>query len=394
MNKWNYYSLEKLGKITSSKRIFESEYVTDGIPFYRTKEIKELANKKTVSTELFITKARFEEIKKKFGIPTLGDILITAIGTIGEIYVIENNSDFYFKDGNILWLRDFKDINPYFLKYFLRYVTNELNNLSSGSAYKALPIEKLKKYKIPLPPIAEQKRIAAILDKADAIRRKRQEAIKLTEKLGRSLFLDMFGDPVTNPKGWELFSLESITKKITDGEHLNPTFTSEGIPMIMANNVRSSGILFNDLKYISGQDYERFRKKCNPEVGDLLLVSRGATIGRSCIVDINKMFCLMGSVILIKPQRTTITPQFLCSCFSQFNFINNLTKTSGSSAQQAIYLKDLKKVKIPVPPYNLQQKFSLINEKITERNIKYFNVKLESENLFSSLLQRAFKGEL
>ena len=199
MNKWKFCSLEELGEITSSKRIFQKEYVNKGIPFYRTKEIKELANKKLVSSELFISMERYEEIRKTFGVPKIGDILITAIGTVGEIYIVEDNHKFYFKDGNILWFKSFNKVNPFFLKYLLFFLINDLKNLSSGSAYKALPIAKLKRFQIPLPPIDEQRRIAAILDQADVIRRKRQQAIALTDELLRSTFLEMFGDPVINP---------------------------------------------------------------------------------------------------------------------------------------------------------------------------------------------------
>ena len=165
MKGWEMVPLEGLGKITSSKRIFKNEYVETGIPFYRTKEIKELANGKKVSTELYISKDKFDEINQKFGAPAIGDLLVTAIGTIGEIYVVDN-TDFYFKDGNVLWLKDFKDMSPDFLKYSLMAFVDELNSLSHGSAYSALPIEKLKKHKILKPPIDEQKRIVAIVDQA------------------------------------------------------------------------------------------------------------------------------------------------------------------------------------------------------------------------------------
>ena len=165
MKGWEMVPLEGLGKITSSKRIFKNEYVETGIPFYRTKEIKELANGKKVSTELYISKDKFDEINQKFGAPAIGDLLVTAIGTIGEIYIVDN-TDFYFKDGNVLWLKDFKDMSPDFLKYSLMAFVDELNSLSHGSAYSALPIEKLKKHKILNPPIDEQKRIVAIVDQA------------------------------------------------------------------------------------------------------------------------------------------------------------------------------------------------------------------------------------
>ena len=136
--------------VTSSKRIFKSEYVEDGIPFYRTKELKELANNRKIRTELFISRERFSEIKNKYGIPINGDLLISAVGTIGEVLVIDNLGDFYFKDGNIVWLKSIsRDFDSDFLAMCLRNTTKMLNDTAQGSAYSALTIEKLVEIEIP-----------------------------------------------------------------------------------------------------------------------------------------------------------------------------------------------------------------------------------------------------
>lgn len=157
---WQEKSLEELGQITSSKRIYKSEYVKKGVPFYRIKEIKELANNDEISLELYISKDRYNEIKETFGVPAEGDVLMTAVGTIGEIYVVPNKDEFYFKDGNVLWFKGFKSVNPYFLKYALVSFVEQIKRLSKGSAYSALTIEKIEKYKIFIPKsLSEQKNI-------------------------------------------------------------------------------------------------------------------------------------------------------------------------------------------------------------------------------------------
>lgn len=162
---WVEKSLGELGTITSSKRIFKSEYVKSGIPFYRTKEIKELANGHEITTELFISEDQYKEIKTGFGVPQEGDILLTAIGTIGETWVVAGNNDFYFKDGNVLWLKNFaSSINPQFLKYVLLSFVESLNKMSHGSAYSALPIQRLNAHKIFLPSLVEQEQIVVTLD--------------------------------------------------------------------------------------------------------------------------------------------------------------------------------------------------------------------------------------
>ena len=161
---WIEQTLESLGTITSSKRIFKNEYVKEGVPFYRTKEIKELANGREITTELFISIDRYEEIETSFGAPKRGDILLTAIGMIGEIYVVEGENRFYFKDGNVLWLKDFSRINPYFLKYALKSFVESLNKMAHGAAYSALPIQRLNNHKIFVPTTEEQSAIVSVLD--------------------------------------------------------------------------------------------------------------------------------------------------------------------------------------------------------------------------------------
>ena len=161
---WVETILDELGKITSSKRIYKREYTNSGIPFFRTKEIKEKANGRNITTELFISEDRYAEIKGKFGAPQEGDILLTAIGTIGEIYVVDGSENFYFKDGNVLWLKEFKTVNPYFLRYVLMSFVENLKRLSHGAAYNALPIEKLKNHIVYLPSTDEQKNVVSKLD--------------------------------------------------------------------------------------------------------------------------------------------------------------------------------------------------------------------------------------
>lgn len=148
---WDMINLENIADITSSKRIFKSDYVSDGIPFYRTKEVAELEKNKNISLELFISKEKFEEIKRKYSVPKKGEILVSAVGTVGITHVIDENKSFYFKDGNLLWIRKIhKNFNPYFIKFcFDELFAKKQNQIIAGSAYNALTITNLKKFMIP-----------------------------------------------------------------------------------------------------------------------------------------------------------------------------------------------------------------------------------------------------
>lgn len=180
---WEMVELGQVCDITSSKRIYQDEYTDEGIPFYRTKEIVELSKGNAISLELFISENRYYEIKSKFDVPKKGDILISAVGTIGITWIIPNNSAFYFKDGNLIWIKQSNKLNPEFLgeviKYFVDY---NITNLANGVAYKALTIVKLKQMKIPIPSIEIQRDIANKIGREKSIINANKELIEMYEQ--------------------------------------------------------------------------------------------------------------------------------------------------------------------------------------------------------------------
>ncbi len=180
---WSRVKLGELLEITSSKRIFRSDYVNSGVPFFRSKEVIERAAGSDVSTELFISRNKFEEIKNRFGAPEVGDILLTSVGTLGVPYRVQEGEEFYFKDGNLTWFRSFSDnVNGGYLLLWLRSNLAKIafDQITIGSTQKALTIVALKGVEIDLPNVPEQIRIAEILSSLD-------EKIELNRKQNRSL---------------------------------------------------------------------------------------------------------------------------------------------------------------------------------------------------------------
>ena len=193
------WEVKKLGDVcdaTSSKRIFAGEYTESGIPFYRGKEITELSKNLPISIELYISKERYLEIKKDFGIPMPNDILITAVGTIGNIWIVENTQPFYFKDGNIIWLRKIdKQICSIFFKTILTNLLEAYKQeMARGAAYSALTIVNLKRMNIPLPPLSLQHQFAERVESIDRMKQKVQTAIKDLESLLASRMDYWFND--------------------------------------------------------------------------------------------------------------------------------------------------------------------------------------------------------
>ena len=151
---WEKVKLGKLWEIQSSKRIYLSDYVEFGIPFFRGKEISQKGGNSNVSDLLYISELKFNELKSKFGAPKAGDILLTAVGTLGNLYMVKQTDDeFYFKDGNLIWLKFNSTYSSYFLLYTLKNSSfqNHLNNIAIGSSQKALTIKGLKESEIIYP---------------------------------------------------------------------------------------------------------------------------------------------------------------------------------------------------------------------------------------------------
>lgn len=198
MTEWKEYKLGEIAEITSSKRIFYSEYVSGGVPFYRSKEIIDLYNKRNVATELYISLERYNEIKDKFGVPQKDDILLTSVGSLGIPYKVKDEDYFYFKDGNLTWFKDI-NINIIYPDYFVFWLTScigkqKLDEITIGSTQAALTISGLKTVVIELPPLPEQIRIASILssldDKIDLLHRENKTLEAMAETLFRQWFIE------------------------------------------------------------------------------------------------------------------------------------------------------------------------------------------------------------
>lgn len=158
---WEMKTLGHICEITSSKRVFANEYVETGVPFYRSKEVIEKSKQLPISVELYISESHYNKIKSSFGVPQIGDILVTAVGTIGKIWVVDTNEPFYFKDGNLVWLRNIKGAHCEYFRYSLSYLIDEYKKVNAnGAAYNALTIAKLKLMLCPLPPLSLQQSFA------------------------------------------------------------------------------------------------------------------------------------------------------------------------------------------------------------------------------------------
>ena len=290
-------------------------------------------------------------------------------------------------------LRPRKNVDPaYFAQFFKTpEYRRTVSSLAAGANINNLRNEDLDGLQIPLPPLGEQKRIAAILDAADALRAKRRETLAQLDTLLQSTFLDMFGDPVTNPKGFPLKYLGDVCD-VRDGTHDSPKYVDLGHPLLTSKNFKNGKIDFNGASLISEEDFHQINKRSKVDMGDLVMPMIG-TIGNPVLVEREPIFAIK-NVALIKfhigsPDNRFVR-QLLCS-----NYFDHVTaKANRGGTQKFVALKDLRKMPIPLPSLDLQKKFATIVESIEQQKTRLRAHLAELDTLFASLQDRAFKGAL
>ena len=177
MESWEKKELGNVTEILSSKRIYKEEYTANGIPFFRSSEVVDLYDTGNTEPTFFISEQRYEEIKSQYGVPDVGDLLVTSVGTIGKTWIVDDRK-FYYKDGNLTQVRKNKLLDMRFLQFYIMSAEfkEQIEDTVSGSAYNALTIVKFKKIRLPIPSVIEQTEIVRILDDFIAKEQQAKEA--------------------------------------------------------------------------------------------------------------------------------------------------------------------------------------------------------------------------
>ena len=274
-----------------------------------------------------------------------------------------------------------------FLYYY--FGTIQLPNVGYSRHFKFL-----KEIEIPLPPLSTQQKIATILEKADALRRKDQALLKKYDELAQAIFIDMFGDPVKNEMGWEVRKLGEVCDKITDGTHFSPPNQTDGIPYITAKHVRKDKVdFYSNPTYISKEHHKEIYSRCTPVKGDVLYIKDGATTGIAAVNEYDFEFSMLSSLALIKPKIKTLNGYYLVAWLNNENVKEDYIRSyMAGAAIRRFTLDKLKRFELLVPPVELQNSFELVVKNLFAQKQKLLNN--DSESLFQSLLQQAFKGEL
>jgi len=290
-----------------------------------------------------------------------------------------------------------RSLDDRYLYHFLRQpaVRDEGERRMTGSGgQKRVPKAFLEELNIPLPPLPEQRRIAAILDKADALRAKRREAIAKLDQLLQSVFLEMFGDPVTNPKKWPGHTLGDSVLEMQYGPRFhNERYSSGGIRIVRITDLSPTGELnFSAMPRMDVDTDVQARFILQP--GDLIFARTGATVGKVALIKASDPPSIAGAYFIRMQFNESVLSEYIFTALRSQSIQKLISVKSRQAAQQNFSGPGLRQLPMPMPPLELQHRFARVAEGVEQQKGILQHHAAQQETLFASLQHRAFAGEL
>lgn len=333
------------------------------------------------------------------------DILMALSGaTVGKIAVASDADVGSYINQRVAIIRAKDEITADYLKFFFsgEFLDDLLKN-AGGAAQPNLSPKQLLLMEIPFPPLAEQRRIASILDQADELHQKRQQAIEKLDQLLQATFIDMFGDPVSNPKGWEVKKLSELSTKIHSGNTPkggSENYVDQGIIFLRSQNVWKNKVILDDVAYIDAETHSKMMKS-SVKHEDLLMTKTGrintenSSLGRAAIyLGEDDSANINGHVYLIRI-KDGFNKYFILRILTLPDYYEYIRSVCvGGIDKRQLNKEHIENFPIIQPPMELQNKFSNIVQVIESQKPKLLEQLDLAENLFKTLQQKAFNGTL
>lgn len=422
---WRWCRLGEISNIWSARRVHEKDWRSSGIPFFRAREIGKLASEGTVDNELFIDKELYDEFSKS-GLPQANDLMLTAVGTLGKAYIVKESDVFYYKDGSVLCLNNFGHLNPIFLKYAIEssMFVKQYQNESEGTTVSTLTIVRMNGYMLPIPPLAEQKRIVSKIEELMPLVEeygKAQERLEtlnreLPDKLKKSVLqeaimgklvpqdptegtaeellaeirkekeklvkegklkkkdlevkpIEVDEIPFEIPEGWKWCRYCDVFRVINGDRGKNypskDKLSNTGIPFVSALNLSNNSIAIDDrLLCVSEKQFDLLGSgKINK--GDTLVCIRGS-LGKHGIYPLDRGAIASSLVIC----RSFYSQNYLSSYLSLYLdselFKEEIRKYDNGTAQPNLAAKSLEEFLFPLPPLSEQKRIVAKLEEVME----------------------------
>ena len=368
-------------------------YLKEGkILFFRGQNI--LMNKFSDHDSVYISNEIHNRMKRTW--VKKGDVLLVITGSIGRTAVYEGED--YTANVNqhvcIIRLKDFNVIDPYYLSYYLASpdMQRHIMRISIGATRPALNFSQIGKFKIPIPTIETQKKIVEILEKAEKLKEWRAEADELADGYLKSVFLEMFGDINLNNKNWDIKKISDIADVKTGGtpsRKINEYWENGDVPWVKTTEVNGS-IIKNAQEFITKEGLSNSNATLFPK--DTILVAmygQGKTRGKCGKLGIYATTNQACAAILPSNKYNTDYLWYFLDVSYE-----NLRELGRGGNQPNLNLSMIKNFEVPIPPITLQNQFAQIVQQIESLKTRQSQSKQEIDNLFNTLMQKAFKGEL
>jgi len=286
------------------------EYYDGEIPFVKIEDLNKQQGEGVSTAEESITEKAIDETSARAFNP--GTLLLTIYGSLAETALVDSR---VATNQAILGLWDDDEDNTLYVRYAVDNTEAQLESLSRQTTQANLGKGIVKKHRIPVPPLEEQRKIASVLYNVDQAIQKTEEIIEQTKRIKQGVSQDLFRNGVDRestkstylsaievelPEHWEVKSIGQVSRKVTDGAHLTPDRSDDGYLLLSARNVRNGYLDLSEVDYVPEDEYNRLTERCNPEPGDILMSCSGMGLGRPCVVPEGLEFALVRSAALIK----------------------------------------------------------------------------------------------
>ncbi|MEN3613863.1 restriction endonuclease subunit S [Plantactinospora sp. ZYX-F-223] len=344
----------------------------------------------------------FGEVKKGYTYFEDGDILFAKITPC-------------FENGKIAQARirrrfgvgstEFHVIRPDRARASARYILHFLRQqrirelgerrMTGSGGQRRVPEAFVADLEIRLPEVEEQRRIAEVLDRADELRATHIESLSRLDELTQSTFLDMFGDLTRNPLGWPVEGVETVCCLIVDCVNRTAPTVDNPTPfkMIRTSNVRAGKVSLENCRYVTEEVFRRWNRRATPRRGDVVL-TREAPVGESGILDSNESVFLGQRLMLYRVDPQKATPEYFSACFRSSFLRRQFLRGGSGSTVKHLSLPACRSLEIPVPPIHLQREFSRRVQFLEKLKVDRLSALRALDELFASLQDRAFRGEL
>ena len=405
---WKWVHWGEVINIVSARRVHQSDWKSEGIPFYRAREIAKLAENGYVENELFISQELFDEFSKS-GVPQPGDLMVTAVGTLGKTYIVKQDDHFYYKDASVICFENYGHILPEYLKYVMQseMMNNQIRSNSSGTTVATLTMVRMVEYFFPLPPLAEQKRIVARLEEllplieryekawsrledfnkrfpGDMQKSILQMAIqgKLVEQRpeegsGEELYRKIQSEkrelikagkikkekplpeitedelPFEIPESWKWARWGDLSESIQYGYNA-PAQESGRIKMVRISDIQDGRVLWNSVPYceISEKDIPTYLLSAN----DILFARTGGTVGKSYLVKSVPEESIYAGYLIRTRYSSHLCSEYMKYFMESQLYWDQLHNGTIATAQPNCNGKTLSRMILPLPPLAEQKR--------------------------------------